>query len=319
MHALDFCCASVARPRPGTRVSNCRTGAPIGHVRRTSGNAVSTEAAGPGDRSDADRHGVQLIDEPHDGSRLRSRPVRRRTLRGRAVGQCRAPASAAADLMGVDDGTKLTLWTRAATRSARGRRSSRRTTRRTRTRSTLTFVPTDDYQTKVGAAAGAKRPAGPVLRRRRVHAQLDLAGPVPGHHDQDRRPARTRTRSRRRASTRRPGTASSTACRSSSTCRSGCTTRTCSRQAGLDPEKPPTTLQEFADRGARGRQARRRHPRHVLRRQLRRLRGVHLVADRLGRRRAGHEPRRHRSRCSTATRTRQIYSTFKSLSTTARC
>ena len=53
----------------------------------------------------------------------------------------------------------------------------------------LTVAPTDDYQAKVGAAAGGQRPARPVLGGRRVHAELDLAGAVPGHHQQDRRPA----------------------------------------------------------------------------------------------------------------------------------
>ncbi len=56
------------------------------------------------------------------------------------------------------------------------------------------------------------------------------------------------------------------------------------KEAGLDPEKPPTTLKEFAD-AARAVQAlgRRRRLRHLLRRQLRRLQRVHLVADLVGR------------------------------------
>ena len=65
-------------------------------------------------------------------------------------------------------------------------------------------------------------------------------------------------------------------------------------KAGLDPEKPPTTLTEFADARPRRRQARRRHQRHLLRRQLRRLHRVHPVAVGLGRGRRRDERRGHR-------------------------
>ena len=58
------------------------------------------------------------------------------------------------------------------------------------------------------------------------------------------------------------------------------------REAGLDPEKPPTTLEEFADAAARRPGAGRGHLRHLLRRQLRRLQRVHLVAHLVGRGRA---------------------------------
>ena len=54
-------------------------------------------------------------------------------------------------------------------------------------------------------------------------------------------------------------------------------------KAGLDPEKPPTTLKEFADQAARDRQARRRHQRHLLRRQLRRLHTCSPSGPRSGR------------------------------------
>ena len=48
------------------------------------------------------------------------------------------------------------------------------------------------------------------------------------------------------------------------------------KKAGLDPEKPPTTLQGVRRRRPRGQQAGRRRPRHLLRRQLRRLQRLHL-------------------------------------------
>ncbi len=65
-----------------------------------------------------------------------------------------APASAGADVMGVDDGTKLTLWTRAAT-EARVRPLVDEYNKTHKNQIELTVTPTDDYQTKVGAAAGS--------------------------------------------------------------------------------------------------------------------------------------------------------------------
>ncbi len=64
-------------------------------------------------------------------------------------------------------------------------------------------------------------------------------------------------------------------------------------QAGLDPNKPPTIAGRVQGRRRGGGQAGKWHPWHVLRRRLRRLQRVHVVADRLGRRAASHERRRH--------------------------
>ena len=203
-----------------------------------------------------------------------------------------APASAGADVMGVDDGTKLTLWTRAAT-EARVRPLVEAYNASHKNQIELTVTPTDDYQTKVGAAAGVQRPAGPLLRRRRVHAELDVAGPVPGHHEQDRRPALRGQDRARRTSTSSTWDNKQYGLPFIVDLSVWMYNKALYRQAGLDPEKPPTTLAGVRGPGPCRRQARRRHPRHVLRRQLRRLRRVHLVADRLGRRRAGDEPRRH--------------------------
>ena len=71
-------------------------------------------------------------------------------------------------------------------------------------------------------------------------------------------------------------------------------------KAGLDPEKPPTTLHGVRRPRPQGRQARRRHQRHLLRRQLRRLHRVHPVAVGLGGGRRRDERRRHRRRRSTS-------------------
>ena len=63
-------------------------------------------------------------------------------------------ASFAADPMGTDDGTQLTLWTRAATQ-ARADQLIQAYNASHKNHVTATYVPTDDYQTKIGAAAAA--------------------------------------------------------------------------------------------------------------------------------------------------------------------
>ena len=60
-----------------------------------------------------------------------------------------------------------------------------------------------------------------------------------------------RDREPRAHRTSRPGRTASTACRSMPTSRCCSGTRTCSAQAGLDPEKPPTNLQEIHDMAAK--------------------------------------------------------------------
>jgi len=56
--------------------------------------------------------------------------------------------------MGTDDGTQLTLWTRAATQ-ARADQLIQAYNASHKNHVTATYVPTDDYQTKIGAAAAA--------------------------------------------------------------------------------------------------------------------------------------------------------------------
>ena len=65
-----------------------------------------------------------------------------------------APAHADTSPTGVDDGTQLTLWTRAATQ-ARADQLINAYNASHKNHVTVTYVPTDDYQTKVGAAAAA--------------------------------------------------------------------------------------------------------------------------------------------------------------------
>ena len=60
----------------------------------------------------------------------------------------------AADPMGVDDGTELTLWTRAATQ-VRVDQLVQAYNASHKNHVTATYVVTDDYQTKIGAAAAA--------------------------------------------------------------------------------------------------------------------------------------------------------------------
>lgn len=60
----------------------------------------------------------------------------------------------AAGVTGVDDGTKLTMWTRAATRP-QSEALVKAYNASHKNQVDLTVIPTDDYQAKVGAAAGS--------------------------------------------------------------------------------------------------------------------------------------------------------------------
>ncbi|MFJ8113561.1 ABC transporter substrate-binding protein [Streptomyces sp. NPDC096132] len=61
----------------------------------------------------------------------------------------------AADAKGVDDGTELTMWTRAATKT-QSEALVEAYNDSHQNKIELTVVPTDDYQAKVGAAAGSR-------------------------------------------------------------------------------------------------------------------------------------------------------------------
>jgi multiple sugar transport system substrate-binding protein len=74
---------------------------------------------------------------------------------GFAIALVAAPIAVfAADPAGVDDGTQLTLWTRAATQ-ARAEQLIEAYNASHKNHVTATYVVTDDYQTKIGAAAAA--------------------------------------------------------------------------------------------------------------------------------------------------------------------
>ncbi|MEU6353896.1 sugar ABC transporter substrate-binding protein [Streptomyces sp. NPDC047072] len=62
---------------------------------------------------------------------------------------------ASADANGVDDGTTLTMWTRAATRP-QSEALVKAYNAAHKNKIELTVIPTDDYQAKVGAAAGSR-------------------------------------------------------------------------------------------------------------------------------------------------------------------
>lgn len=63
-------------------------------------------------------------------------------------------AASAAAYAGVDDGTKITMWTRAATQ-ARAEPLVKAYNASHKNQVSLTIIPTDDYNTKVGSAAAA--------------------------------------------------------------------------------------------------------------------------------------------------------------------
>src|SRR5689334_11739398 len=60
----------------------------------------------------------------------------------------------AADPLGVDDGTHITLWTRVITQ-ARADALVKAYNASHKNQVDVTYVPTDEYQTKIGAAAAA--------------------------------------------------------------------------------------------------------------------------------------------------------------------
>ena len=175
----------------------------------------------------------------------------------------------------------------------------------------LTVIPTDDYQAKVGAAAGANGlpdlfAADVVFMPNWTSQGLfqDVTDRIDG--------AAVRGQDRAgRTSTRRPGTASTTASRSRRPVRLA-VQQGALHEGRARPGEAADDAEGVRRRRARRRQARRRRPRHVLRRQLRRLRGLHLVADRWA---DGEQvmDADGTSRSSTATRTRQIYATFRAL------
>ena len=109
----------------------------------------------------------------------------------RAVGegQRRAPTAS-------DDGTKLTLWTRAPLeKQAKLLVAAYNASHKNQVE--LTVVPNDDYVAKVGAAAGANGLPDLFAADIVYVPNWCQAGPVPGPHRQHQRACPTRTRSTR--------------------------------------------------------------------------------------------------------------------------
>ena len=159
----------------------------------------------------------------------------------------------------------------------------------------LTVVPNDDYVAKVGAAPArtvCRTSSPPTSSTCPTGSKQGLFQDITAQH---RRRCRSRTRSTRATWRRARSRARSTCCRSSWTCRCCSGTRTCSQEAGLDPEKAPANTARSSPTAAKAVQALEQagHLRHGDRPELRRLPGLHLVPERLGRRRRGHERRRH--------------------------
>ena len=224
-------------------------------------------------------------------------------------------AGAAEQTFGVDDGTHITMWSRAATQ-ARAEALVKAYNASHKNQVDVTFVPTDDYQTKVGAAAAANGlpdlfSADVVFMPNWTSAGLfqditDRIATLPFAADIVRGAIAASTWDGKKYGL--PFVVDLSVWMYN---------KKLFKQAGLDPEKPPKIASGVRGRRPRGRQAGRRRPRHLLRRRLRRLRSVHLVADRVGRRPDGHEPRRHRVAAQQRRRTRRSTPSSAAWSTTA--
>ena len=156
---------------------------------------------------------------------------------------------------GIDDGTKITMWTRAAT-EARARPLVEAYNGSHKNQVELTVVPTDDYQAKVGAAAGSSGlpdlfSADVVFMPNWTSQGLfqDITSKIDGLPYADKiAQAHIVASTWENKKYGLPFIVDLSV---------WFYNKALYRQAGLDPEKPPTTLDEFADPGARRRQARR--------------------------------------------------------------
>ena len=191
----------------------------------------------------------------------------------------------------VDDGSKITMWTRAAT-SAYSQLLVDAYNKTHKNQVKLTVIPTDSYQPKIAAAAGGhslpdvlsadvvfapnyaskglladlteprERPAVQGCARPGAHQGVDLSG-------QD---LRGTARHRPLGDVLQQGPV---------------------QEGRPGPREAADDGQGDGRRGAQDQRARRRRPRLLLRRQLRRLPALHDVADDLGLGRHGAQRRRH--------------------------
>lgn len=151
----------------------------------------------------------------------------------------------AADPLGVDDGTQLTLWTRAATQ-VRVDQLVQAYNASHKNQITATYVVTDDYQTKIGAAAAANGlpdlfSADVVFMPNWTSAGLftDLTDRITAMPDIDKvAPAGIDVGTWEGKKYGMPFIADLSV---------WMWNKKLYKEAGLDPEKGPTTLQEFAD------------------------------------------------------------------------
>src|SRR4051812_31946235 len=157
-----------------------------------------------------------------------------------------APAAVIAqEGIGVDDGTQLTLWTRAATQ-VRVDQLVQAYNASHKNQITATYVVTDDYQTKIGAAAAANGlpdlfSADVVFMPNWTSAGLfqDIPSRIDGMPYIDKvAPAGINVGTWDGKKYGMPFIADLSV---------WMWNKKLYKQAGLDPEKGPTTLQEFAD------------------------------------------------------------------------
>ena len=210
-----------------------------------------------------------------------------------------ASVPVSADPLGVDDGTHLTLWTRAATQ-VRADQLVQAYNARHKNQVTATYVVTDDYQTKIGAAAAANGlpdlfSADVVFMPNWTSAGLftDITDRINSMPDIDKvAQAGIDVGTWDGKKYGMPFIADLSV---------WMWNKKLFKQAGLDPDKGPTSLEEFAaDARAVAKLGGDVHG-TFFGGSLRRLQGVHLVPDRLGRRPERHERRTAPSRISTAT------------------
>ena len=221
---------------------------------------------------------------------------------GAASGFVVAPSTAPSGdaTAGTDDGTKLTLWTRAPLeKQAKLLVAAYNASHKNQV--ALTVVPNDDYVAKVGAAAGAKGLPDlfaadivyvPNWVKQGLFQDLTVADQRPAVQGPDQQGPPDRRHLPDGKEYVLPFVLDLSML---------FWNKDLFKEAGLDPDKAPATIAEYAN-DAKAVQAlqQARRLRHGDRPELRRLPGLHLVPQHLGLRRPGDEPRGHRSRCSTA-------------------
>ena len=155
MYARD-CAVLVYAPVPGTRRGDWPRASPVRDL-HGGDTGCGTSSGCPPSRSSSlwsSRHAARARPARR---RPPQRPPRRPPRRLRPVergSECRSQRGQHRPRQGIDDGTKISMWTRAAT-EARVRPLVTAYNASHKNQIELTVTPTDDYQAKVGAAAGS--------------------------------------------------------------------------------------------------------------------------------------------------------------------